>query len=53
MNSMESKLVALLLQAGDLGLEARVSLEEVETVEVDDELESLRGLFSIRKSGSE
>lgn len=51
-NSIESKLVTLLFQDADRGLVAMVSLETFEPVDAV-ELESLRGRFSIRKSGSE
>lgn len=52
MNSIESKLVTLLFQDGDLGLLEDVSFDMLDPVETD-ELESLRGRFNIRKSGSE
>lgn len=52
-NSIESKLVTLLFQDDERGLTAEdSSLEALEPVEID-ELESLRGRFNIRKSGSE
>lgn len=50
---MESKLVTLLFQDEDRGLIAKdSSLDTLEPVEIV-ELESLRGRFNIRKSGSE
>lgn len=52
MNSIDSKLVMLLSQDWDLGLLETVSFDMMDPVETE-ELESLRGRFSIRKSGSE